>query len=138
MSWLDKIIPGANKNDGVSKRGVPEGLWLKCPSCDAVLYTTDVEKNQHVCMKCSYHMRIDARTRLNGLLDEAGRKEIGADVLPIDSLKFKDSKKYPDRLRLAGEATGETDALVVMQGTIDKVPAVVACFEFEFMGGSMG
>ena len=138
MSWLDKIIPGANKNDGVSKRGVPEGLWLKCPSCDSVLYTTDVEKNQHVCMKCSYHMRIDARTRLNGLLDEAGRKEIGADVLPIDSLKFKDSKKYPDRLRLAGEATGETDALVVMQGAIGKVPAVVACFEFEFMGGSMG
>ncbi len=138
MSWLDKIIPGANKTDGVSKRGVPEGLWLKCPSCDSVLYTTDVEKNQHVCMKCSYHMRINARTRLNGLLDEAGRKEIGADVLPIDSLKFRDSKKYPDRLRLAGEATGETDALVVMQGSIDKVPAVVACFEFEFMGGSMG
>ena len=138
MSWLDKIIPGANKTDGVSKRGVPEGLWLKCPSCDSVLYTTDVEKNQHVCMKCSYHMRINARTRLNGLLDAAGRKEIGADVLPIDSLKFKDSKKYPDRLRLAGEATGETDALVVMQGTIDKVSAVVACFEFEFMGGSMG
>ena len=138
MSWLDKIIPGANKSDGALKRGVPEGLWLKCPSCDAVLYTTDVEKNQHVCMKCSYHMRISARTRLNGLLDEAGRKEIGADVLPIDSLKFKDSKKYPDRLRLAAEATGETDALVVMQGAIDKVPAVVACFEFEFMGGSMG
>ncbi len=138
MSWLDKIIPGANKSDGASKRGVPEGLWLKCPSCDSVLYTTDVEKNQHVCMKCSYHMRIGARTRLNGLLDEAGRKEIGADVLPIDSLKFKDSKKYPDRLRLAAEATGETDALVVMQGAIEKVPAVVACFEFEFMGGSMG
>ena len=138
MSWLDKIIPGANKSDGALKRGVPEGLWLKCPSCDSVLYTTDVEKNQHVCMKCSYHMRISARTRLNGLLDEAGRKEIGADVLPIDSLKFKDSKKYPDRLRLASEATGETDALVVMQGAIDAVPAVVACFEFEFMGGSMG
>ena len=137
MSWLDKIIPGA-KSDGIAKRGVPEGLWLKCPSCDSVLYTSDVEKNQHVCMKCSYHMRIDARARLNGLLDDAGRKEIGADVLPIDSLKFKDSKKYPDRLRLATEATGETDALVVMQGTIEKVPAVVACFEFEFMGGSMG
>ncbi len=138
MSWLDKIIPGANKADGASKRGVPEGLWLKCPSCESVLYTTDVEKNQHVCMKCSYHMRINARTRLNGLLDEPGRREIGADVLPIDSLKFKDSKKYPDRLRLATEATGETDALVVMQGTIAKIPAVVACFEFEFMGGSMG
>ncbi len=138
MSWLDKIIPGANKTDGALKRGVPEGLWLKCPSCDAVLYTTDVEKNQHVCMKCSYHMRINARTRLNGLLDEAGRKEIGADVLPIDSLKFKDNKKYPDRLKQATEATGESDALVVMQGAIEKVPVVVACFEFEFMGGSMG
>ena len=138
MSWLDKIIPGANKTDGASKRGVPEGLWLKCPSCDSVLYTSDVEKNQHVCMKCSYHMRIGARLRLNGLLDEAGRKEIGADVLPVDSLKFKDNKKYPDRLRLAAEATGESDALVVMQGAIEKVPAVVACFEFEFMGGSMG
>ena len=138
MSWLDKIIPGANKSDGALKRGVPEGLWLKCPSCDAVLYTTDVENNQHVCMKCSYHMRINARTRLNGLLDDEGRIEIGADVLPIDSLKFKDSKKYPDRLRQAAEATGETDALVVMQGAIEKVPAVVACFEFEFMGGSMG
>ena len=137
MSWLDKIIPSV-KGDGVAKRGVPEGLWLKCPSCDSVLYTTDVEKNQHVCMKCGYHMRVSARTRLNSLLDEAGRKEIGADVLPIDSLKFKDGKKYLDRLRLAAEATGETDALVVMQGAIDKVPAVVACFEFEFMGGSMG
>ena len=137
MSWLDKIIP-AVKGDSGGKRGVPEGLWLKCPSCDAVLYTTDVEKNQHVCMKCSYHMRIGARKRLEGLLDAAGRKEIGADVLPVDSLKFKDSKKYPDRLRLAAEATGESDALVVMQGAIEKVPAVVACFEFEFMGGSMG
>jgi acetyl-CoA carboxylase carboxyl transferase subunit beta len=137
MSWLEKIIP-AVKGDTVGKRGVPEGLWLKCPNCDSVLYTEDVEKNQHVCMKCSHHMRINARTRLNGLLDENGRKEIGAEVTPIDSLKFKDSKKYPDRLKQAMEATGETDALVVMQGTIEKVPAVVACFEFEFMGGSMG
>jgi acetyl-CoA carboxylase carboxyl transferase subunit beta len=137
MSWLEKIIP-AVKGDTAAKRGVPEGLWLKCPNCDSVLYTEDVEKNQHVCMKCSHHMRINARSRLNGLLDENGRKEIGSEVTPIDSLKFKDSKKYPDRLKQAQEATGETDALVVMQGAIEKVPAVVACFEFEFMGGSMG
>jgi acetyl-CoA carboxylase carboxyl transferase subunit beta len=137
MSWLDKIVP-AFGDDNSAKRGVPEGLWLKCPSCDAVLYTADVEKNQSVCMKCSYHMRINARTRLGSLLDETGRKEIGAEVTPIDSLKFKDSKKYLDRIKQATEATGETDALVVMQGTIDMVPAVVACFEFEFMGGSMG
>ena len=134
MSWLDKIIPGANKNDGVSKRGVPEGLWLKCPSCDSVLYTTDVEKNQHVCMKCSYHMRINARTRLNGLLDEAGRKEIGADVLPIDSLKFKDSKKYPDRLRLAAEATGETDALVVYISVLTDPTMGGVSASFAFVG----
>ncbi len=137
MSWLEKIIP-AVKGDTVGKRGVPEGLWLKCPNCDSVLYTEDVEKNQHVCMKCSHHIRINARTRLNALLDESGRREIGAEVTPVDSLKFKDSKKYPDRLKQAAEATGETDALVVMQGAIEKVPAVVACFEFEFMGGSMG
>lgn len=137
MSWIEKIIP-AVKGDTAAKRGVPEGLWLKCPSCDAVLYTSDVEKNQHVCMKCSHHMRLGARARLDALLDEGGRKEIGADVTPIDSLKFKDSKKYPDRLKQATLATGETDALIVMQGAIEKVPAVVACFEFEFMGGSMG
>jgi acetyl-CoA carboxylase carboxyl transferase subunit beta len=137
MSWLEKIIP-AVKGDGAPKRGVPEGLWSKCPKCDSVLYTADLEKNQHVCMKCSHHMRINARDRLNGLLDDAGRKEIGANVTPIDSLKFKDSKKYLDRIKQAVEATGETDALVVIQGTVDKVPAVIAAFEFEFMGGSMG
>ncbi len=137
MSWLEKIIPSV-KNDSVAKRGVPEGLWLKCPKCDSVLYTEDVKKSQYVCMKCSHHLRINARARLDGLLDEAGRREIGAEVLPTDTLKFKDSKKYLDRLKQATEATGETDALVVMQGHIDKVPAVVACFEFEFMGGSMG
>ena len=100
MSWIEKIIPSV-KGDTGAKRGVPEGLWLKCPSCDTVLYTSDVEKNQHVCMKCNYHMRIGARARLAALLDETGRKEIGADVTPVDSLKFKDSKKYPDRLKQA-------------------------------------
>jgi acetyl-CoA carboxylase carboxyl transferase subunit beta len=137
MSWLEQIIPSV-KGDTAAKRGVPEGLWRKCPSCDAVLYTADVEKNQHVCMKCSYHMRIGARARLNALLDDTGRTEIGAAVTPLDTLKFRDSKKYTERLKQALEATGETDALVAMQGTIDRVPAVVACFEFEFMGGSMG
>jgi acetyl-CoA carboxylase carboxyl transferase subunit beta len=137
MSWLEKIIP-AVKGDTAAKRGVPEGLWLKCPSCDSVLYTEDVERNQHVCMKCNHHMRIGARARLNGLLDAAGRVEIGANVLPMDTLKFKDSKKYPDRLKQATEATGETDALVVMRGTMNGASAVVAAFEFDFMGGSMG
>ena len=144
MSWLEKLIPSV-KNDSAAKRGVPEGLWIKCPKCDSVLYTEDVKKSQYVCMKCSHHLRVNARTRLEGLLDELGRKEIGADVLPIDTLKFKDSKKYSERLKQATEATGETDALVVMQGTMsgaqpthDKVPAVVAAFEFGFMGGSMG
>ncbi|MBS0315195.1 MAG: acetyl-CoA carboxylase carboxyltransferase subunit beta [Proteobacteria bacterium] len=137
MSWIEKIIPSV-KGDSHAKRGVPEGLWLKCPSCDAVLYTSDVEKNQHVCTKCSHHMRIGARARLDALLDEHGRREIGADVTPVDSLKFKDSRKYTERLKQAAAETGESDALVAMQGAIEKVPVVVACFEFDFMGGSMG
>lgn len=137
MSWLEKIIP-AVKGDTTAKRGVPEGLWQKCDACSAVLYADDLVKNLHVCMKCGHHMRIGARARLAALLDEGGRKEIAADVRPVDLLKFKDSKRYPDRLRQATQATGESDALVVMQGTIELVPAVVAAFEFEFMGGSMG
>ena len=137
MSWIEKIIPSV-KGDSHAKRGVPEGLWLKCPSCDAVLYTSDVEKNQHVCTKCSHHMRIGARARLDALLDEHGRREIGADVTPVDSLKFKDSRKYTERLSEAERETGETDALVVMQGSVKSVPLVAAAFEFEFLGGSMG
>jgi acetyl-CoA carboxylase carboxyl transferase subunit beta len=117
---------------------MPEGLWVKCPSCEAVLYRTDLESNLHVCPKCDHHMRIRARERLDGLLDAGGRYEIGMDTLPVDTLKFKDSKKYPDRLKQAMEATGETDALIVMGGAIMSMPVVVACFEFEFMGGSMG
>jgi acetyl-CoA carboxylase carboxyl transferase subunit beta len=113
-------------------------LWVKCPACEAVLYRTDLESNQHVCPKCSHHMRIRARDRLDALLDAEGRYDIGQETLPIDSLKFKDSKKYPDRLKAAMEATGETDALIVMGGAIMSLPVVVACFEFEFMGGSMG
>jgi acetyl-CoA carboxylase carboxyl transferase subunit beta len=117
---------------------MPEGLWVKCAACEAVLYRTDLEKNLSVCPKCGHHSRVGARARIDQLLDPEGRFEIGSEVLPIDSLKFKDQKKYPERLAAALEETGETDALVVMQGSIASVPLVVAVFEFEFMGGSMG
>ena len=122
MSWLEKLLPPQiQRNDASSRKSIPEGLWVKCPSCEAVLYRTDLESNLHVCPKCSHHMRIRARTRLDGLLDEGGRYEIGQETLPIDTLKFKDSKKYPDRLKLAMEATGETDAMVVMGGSMGSV-----------------
>ena len=140
MSWLSKLLPPKIKRDnGAQRKNVlPEGLWRKCKSCEAVLYATDLEQNQHVCPKCGFHERLNARQRLDLLLDAEGRFEIGAEVLPVDTLKFKDSKKYPDRLRDAAEATGETDSLVVMQGSIKAQPVVAAAFEFDFMGGSMG
>lgn len=139
MSWLEKLLPPQiQRSDSASRKSIPEGLWVKCPSCEAVLYRTDLESNLHVCPKCSHHMRIRARARLDALLDEGGRYEIGQEALPVDTLKFKDSKKYPDRLKDALESTGETDAMVVMGGAIMTLPVVVACFEFEFMGGSMG
>ncbi|MFJ3047724.1 acetyl-CoA carboxylase, carboxyltransferase subunit beta [Herbaspirillum chlorophenolicum] len=139
MSWLEKLLPPQIQRSGsASRKSIPEGLWVKCPSCEAVLYRTDLESNLHVCPKCSHHMRIRARARLDALLDEGGRYEIGQEALPVDTLKFKDSKKYPDRLKDAMESTGETDAMVVMGGAIMTLPVVVACFEFEFMGGSMG
>jgi acetyl-CoA carboxylase carboxyl transferase subunit beta len=138
MSWLQKLLPPKIQRGTGPKKTVPEGLWTKCPACSAVLYSTDLEKNQNVCPKCGEHQRIDARARLDALLDAEGRFEIGAEVLPVDSLKFRDSKKYPDRLEEAQLATGETDALVVMQGAIKSLGVVVAVFEFEFMGGSMG
>lgn len=140
MSWLTKLLPPKIKREqGAARRAnLPEGLWVKCPGCEAVLYSTDLEKNAQVCPKCGHHNRLNARGRIDLLLDEAGRKEIGASVTPVDSLKFKDSKRYPDRLADATKATGETDSLVVMQGTVKSIPAVVAAFEFEFMGGSMG
>lgn len=140
MSWLEKLLPPRIQRSeaGGIRKSVPEGLWVKCPSCEAVLYRTDLESNQHVCPKCTHHMRIRARDRLDALLDEGGRYEIGQSALPVDTLKFKDSKKYPDRLKAAIEATGETDAMVVLGGAIMTIPVVVACFEFEFMGGSMG
>ncbi|MBL8279177.1 MAG: acetyl-CoA carboxylase carboxyltransferase subunit beta [Pelomonas sp.] len=139
MSWLDKLLPPKiQQGDPADRRTVPEGLWIKCPSCETVLYKTDLEQNINVCPKCSHHHRIGARARLDAFLDGEGRYEIGQEVLPVDALKFKDSKKYPDRLKEALESTGETDALVVMGGAVMSVPVVTACFEFDFMGGSMG
>ena len=139
MSWLQKLLPPKINRTGTgTKKNVPEGLWSKCPSCAAVLYATDLEKNANVCPKCGYHNRISARERLDLLLDPEGRFEIGVEVTPVDSLKFKDDKRYPDRLEEAEKTTGETDALIVMQGAIKNVAVVAAAFEFEFMGGSMG
>jgi acetyl-CoA carboxylase carboxyl transferase subunit beta len=139
MSWLEKLLPPKiQPTDPNERRTVPEGLWVKCPSCETVLYKTDLEQNLNVCPKCDHHHRIGARARLNFLLDAEGRYEIGQEVLPVDALKFKENKKYPDRLKAALEATGETDALVVFGGSVMSVSMVVACFEFDFMGGSMG
>lgn len=139
MSWLEKLLPSKIVHTNpADRRSVPEGLWIKCPSCDSVLYKTDLEQNQNVCPTCGHHHRIGARARLNVFLDNEGRFEIGQEVLPVDTLKFKDSRKYPERLKEAMENTGETDALVVMGGTVLGIGIVAACFEFEFMGGSMG
>jgi len=139
MSWLEKLLPPKmQQSDPSERRTVPEGLWIKCPSCETVLYKTDLEQNVNVCPKCSHHHRIGARARLDAFLDGEGRYELGQEVLPVDALKFKDSKKYPDRLKEALENTGETDALVVIGGSVMSVPVVAACFEFDFMGGSMG
>ena len=139
MSWLEKLLPPKmQQSDPNERRTVPEGLWIKCPSCETVLYKTDLEQNVNVCPKCSHHHRIHARARLNAFLDGEGRYEIGQEVLPVDALKFKDSKKYTERLKEALEHTSETDALVVLGGAVMTVPVVAACFEFEFMGGSMG
>jgi acetyl-CoA carboxylase carboxyl transferase subunit beta len=139
MSWLQKLLPPRIKSTpGERRTPVPEGLWVKCPSCEAVLYRTDLENNLYVCPKCAHHSRVGARERIEQLLDPEGRFEIGLEVVPVDSLKFRDQKKYSERLADALEETGETDALVVMQGSIKSVPLVLAAFEFGFMGGSMG
>lgn len=139
MSWLQKILPPKiNRVISRNRKNVPEGLWSKCPKCDSVLYRTDLEANAEVCPQCNYHNRISARDRLNVLLDQEGRIEIGAEVQPIDPLKFKDTKRYADRIKSSQSEVGETDALLVMQGTIKQVPVVAASFEFKFMGGSMG
>lgn len=140
MSWLQKLLPPKIKRSESANRNksIPEGLWSKCSACEAVLYRSDLESNLNVCPKCGHHQRLRARQRLDLLLDAEGRFEIGAEVIPVDPLKFKDSRKYPERLSAAVSDTGEADAMVVMQGAILTVPVVVACFEFEFLGGSMG
>jgi acetyl-CoA carboxylase carboxyl transferase subunit beta len=138
MSWLQKLLPPKIQRSAGGRKTVPEGLWTKCAACDAVLYSTDLEKNLNVCPKCGHHERLGARPRLDALLDADGRYEIGAEVLPIDTLKFKDSRRYPERLAEAQEQTAESDALVVMQGSIKSLGVVCAAFEFDFMGGSMG
>ncbi|MDR2189303.1 MAG: acetyl-CoA carboxylase, carboxyltransferase subunit beta [Azonexus sp.] len=141
MSWLTKLLPPKIKREQGSaqrRNTLPEGLWSKCPECEAVLYASDLVNNLQVCPKCGYHHRINARQRLDLLLDHEGRAEIGADVVPVDSLKFKDSRKYPERLMEANRETGESDALVVLHGAIKDMPVVAAAFEFDFMGGSMG
>lgn len=140
MSWLQNLFPPRiNRSEGaVRSKSIPEGLWNKCPSCEAVLYHSDLENNLHVCPKCGHHLRVNARVRLDLLLDAEGRVEVGANVTPVDALKFKDSRKYPERLTAAAKETGEADAMRVMQGTVLGAPLVVACFEFDFLGGSMG
>jgi acetyl-CoA carboxylase carboxyl transferase subunit beta len=137
MSWIEKLLPPRIKQGG-SRKSVPEGIWTKCPGCEAVLYSAELERSLYVCPKCAHHMRIGARERLDALLDPEGRYEIGQEIVPVDPLKFKDSRKYPERLQEAMQQTGETDALVVMGGAIRTLPIVAAVFEFEFMGGSMG
>ncbi len=137
MSWIEKLLPPRIKPGGARKT-VPEGVWTKCPSCEAVLYAAELERSLQVCPKCGHHMRIRTRDRLDALLDPEGRHEIGREVLPIDTLHFKDSRKYSDRLLEAVQETGETDALIAFAGSIRAVPVVVTAFDFDFMGGSMG
>ena len=138
MSWLEKLMPSRIRTEGVSKKNVPEGLWSKCDGCGAVLYRAELERNLEVCPKCNHHMRMSARRRLEAFLDAEPREEIGAAVEPVDILKFKDSKRYRDRLSQAQKSTGESDALVVIHGQLKGMPLVAGAFEFAFMGGSMG
>ena len=138
MSWLKKLMPSRIRTEGGSKRSVPEGLWEKCDRCGAVLYRPELEENLEVCPKCSFHMPIRARARLASLFDVDSMREIAAELGPTDVLKFKDQKKYSDRIKAAQKSTGERDALVAMQGTLKSRPLVAASFDFAFMGGSMG
>ncbi len=138
MSWFGRLMPSRIRTETRNKGNVPEGLWVKCDECAAVLYRAELERNLDVCPKCAHHRRINARTRLEHFLDEEPRREIGAGVEPVDILRFRDSKKYKDRLTQAQRSTGEKDALVAMEGCVDELPVVVCAFEFGFMGGSMG
>src|SRR5689334_17411122 len=138
MSWLQKVMPSQIRTDAGDKRAVPEGLWTKCESCGAVLYRAELERTLQVCPKCNAHHYIAARQRIDSFLDPEGRTEIAAGMESIDILKFKDSKRYRDRLAAGQKDSGESDALIVMQGAVNGLPLVVAAFEFRFMGGSMG
>lgn len=138
MSWFDKLLPSRIRTEGSVKKAVPEGLWSKCPGCGAILYRAEMERNLDVCPKCDFHARIGARRRLDIFLDPDHREEIGANLQPNDPLKFKDSKKYKDRLAIAQKVSDEQDALVVMQGKLNGTDLVATAFEFSFMGGSMG
>ena len=139
MSWFEKLLPKTIRTEGSNKKGaVPEGLWTKCPGCNAILYNTELERNLSVCPKCEHHMRISARARLAMFLDTEGREEIGKNIKPVDPLKFRDTKKYKDRIVQAQKQTKEYDALVVMKGKLNGSDIVAAAFDFKFMGGSMG
>ncbi len=138
MSWFKRLLPATVRTDGAPKKGVPEGLWSKCEGCNAVLYRAELERNLYVCPKCSFHQRIIARERLNSFLDDDSWQEIATDIEPVDHLKFRDSKKYKDRIISAQKETKEKDALIVGRGQLQGLPVVVAVFEFAFMGGSMG
>lgn len=137
MSWLERLLPKRNP-EGERKKSIPEGVWSKCKNCEAVLYYAEVERNQAVCPKCNGHMRLTSRQRLELFLDKDGRQEIAPDMKPIDMLKFRDSKKYKDRISAAQKKTKENDALLAFEGTVKGVPVVACAFNFEFMGGSMG
>jgi len=138
MNWFEKLMPSRIRTDAGEKGSVPEGLWTKCNSCSAVLYRAELERNQEVCPKCHHHMRMGARKRLESFLDAEPREEIAANLKPVDILKFKDSKKYKDRISGAQKATGENDVLIAMKGQVKNVPLVAVAFEFKYMGGSMG
>ena len=137
MSWFEKIMPSRIKTERRT-RSVPEGLWIKCPACDAVLYRAELERNLYVCPKCSHHMRIGARERLDAFLDPESTEELGSRISPEDPLKFRDSKRYKDRLAQAQKSTGESDALIVLAGRLEGLSVVACAFEFQFLGGSMG
>lgn len=139
-NWLvKKLIPSLSRSASLQKSStVPEGLWHKCPKCESVLYRPELDRNMDVCPKCQHHMRISARTRLGLFFDEVGREELFAELEPVDALKFRDTKKYKDRLSAAQKQTGEKDALIAMRGTVESLPMVAVAFEFSFMGGSMG
>ena len=138
MNWFTKLLPSRIRTEANIKKSIPEGLWTKCNSCGAVLYRAEIDRNLHVCPKCDYHMRVGARWRLEHFLDKDSSEELASELKPVDALKFKDLKKYKDRLVQAQKTTDENDALVVMQGEVKKLPVVAAAFEFRFMGGSMG